>query len=500
MSKNDVKKEEKMKNEQKSKKKSSQFSFLDKRSTQYGSNMILMIIAVLGVLVLINFIAGKRLPRTDFTKNQQFTLSEQSKKILDEVDQPIKIVGFYQSSSSLKSNTEDLLKEYAAVNENISYEFVDPDRERAKAKLYNVTQYNSLVLEKGEKRELLISSAESDITSAIIRLVKDERKKVYFVTGHNEKSLSGDDQNTSYALIKEELEKQIYDVAEVSLLAEGGIPDDAAVLVLAGPQVQMSEEEQAVLRKYINERKGKVLFMLDPVLDLGEKVDAETGVGLTDLLNEFGIAYSDGLVVDRVNNYFGDASTLVVGEYATHQITQGLDNILLPVVSKVGRAESVPENWTVTELMSSSVDSWLENNKTETLADFTEGEDEVGPIPLAVVAQEVSPADAKAEENQEQEPEKARIVVIGDSDFAVDPFVNPAVGVYNAELFVNTINWLAADEDLISILPKDVQPAQVTLTGNQARWILYATVGIMPLIVAIVGTSLILKRKRKRKR
>lgn len=491
-------KSEKNMSEKKTKKEGG-ISFFDKRSTQYGSNMLLMVIAVLGILILINFIAGKNLTRTDFTKNQQFTLSEQSKKILEDVNEPISIVAFYQASSPLKDSAEDLLKEYSASNDNISYEFVDPDQNVAKAKLYNIVQYNTLVVEKGEKRESVLSSAESDITSAIIRIVKDERKKLYFVTGHGEKSLQPGDERTSYANIKSELEKQIYDIEEISLLSEGGIPEDASVVVMAGPKNQINDDEKNVLRSYINNRNGKVLFLLDPVLDLGESVDAETGLGMKDFLNEFGIDYGDGLVVDRVGNLFGDASAVVVNEYAPFQITQGLSQVVLPVVAKVGKAESIPENWNVTELATSSVDSWLENNKTETLADFSEEEDETGPISIAAVAQEITPTDNK-EGDEQSEEEKARIVVIGDSDFAVDPFTDPTFGAFNAELFINSVNWLAAEEDLISIRPRSNESSTVTLTGSQARWILYATVGIMPLLVGIVGVSLYVRRKGKRKR
>lgn len=495
----DTKKE--VKKESKKEKKSSLYaSFFDKRSTQYGSNMVLMVIAVLGVLILVNYIAGKELPRTDVTKNQQYTLSDQSKKILSGIEDEIKVVAFYQGDSSLRSTLEDLVTEYQSVNENITLDFVDPDREPAKARLYNVIQYNTIILEKGEKRETVLTATESDLTSGILKITRDERKKVYFIEGHGEKDIEGTEENTAYRLVKQELEKQVYDVAKTSLVAEGGIPEDADVVVLAGPRVAISDQEKDVLRSYINDRNGRILMLLDPLLDLGTDVNAETGVGLTEFLAEFGIEYGDGLVVDRQANYFGDASSLVVVDYATQQITQGLDRVLLPVVAKVGQAENIPENWQVTELMNSTIDSWLENNKTATVADFSEGEDEQGPISLAVAAQEIDPvADKEAEEGAEAE-EKARMVVIGDSDFAVDPFVNPNLGVFNVELLVNSVNWLAAEEDLIAILPKEPQRAEVALTGSQSQVIFYSTVIGMPLVVGLVGVVLIVRRKRKRKR
>lgn len=498
MNKKDEKMQENVKNKKDMKKK--QFSFFDKRSTQYGSNMILMVIAVFGVLVLVNYIAGKELPRTDLTKDKQFTLSDQSKKIIADINEPIKVTAFFEASSPQKTIVEDLLTEYSAENENISVEYIDPDKSPAKVQLYGVVQYNTLVLEKGEKKEIVISSAESNITSAMLKLVRDERKKIYFTTGHGEKQINGTEQNTSYSLIRAELEKQIYDVEEISLLGGAGIPEDADVLVVAGPKNRVNDDEVGILRKYINERHGKILFLLDPLLDQGSELDAETGVGLTGLLNEYGIEYGDGLVVDRVGNYFNDASTLVVdkNKYARHQITQGLERVLFPVTSKVSQSEKLPENWTVTELMTSTIDSWLENNKTEITAAFSEEEDEKGPISIGAVAQEISPTDAKDSEDASSE-EKARLVVIGDSDFPVDPFVNPSLGVYNADLFVNAINWLAAEEELISILPKNPTPSEITLTGTQSQIIFYITVIVMPLVVGVIGFVLIFKRKRKRK-
>ncbi len=498
MNKKDEKKQETA--TEKSEMKKKQFSFFDKRSTQYGSNMILMVIAVFGVLVLVNYIAGKELPRTDLTKDKQFTLSDQSKKIIADISEPIKVTGFFEASSQQKSIVEDLLTEYSAENSNISVEYVDPDKAPAKVQQFGITQYNTLVLEKGDKKELVTTSAESDITSAMLKLARDERKKVYFITGHGEKEINGTDQNTSYALIRAELEKQIYDVAEISLLSGAGIPEDADVVIVAGPKNRINDDEVDILRKYIHEQHGKILFLLDPLLDQGSDLDAEIGIGLTTLLSEVGIEYGDGLVVDRVGNYFNDASTLVVekNKYARHQITQGLERILFPVTSKASQSEKLPENWTVTELMTSTVDSWLENNKTETTAAFSEVEDEKGPISIGAVAQEVPPTDEKDTEDGLSE-EKARVVVIGDSDFPVDPFVNPSLGVYNADLFVNTVNWLAAEEELISILPKNPTPSEITLTGTQSQIIFYVTVIGMPLIVGVIGFILIFKRKRKRK-
>ncbi|MBU1119122.1 GldG family protein [Patescibacteria group bacterium] len=466
--------------------------FFDKRSTQYGTNSILLIVAVLGILILVNYIAQKEVYRVDVTKNKQYTLSDQTKNVLDQVDEEIKIIAFYTDSTGAKQEVQDLVEEYKALNSNITLEFIDPDKNPGTARQYGISRYNAIIIEKGDKSEELSSATESELTSGILRLVKDDTKKVYFLTGHGDKSVTSTEQTKAYGMIKNELEKQIYTVEELSIISTQGIPEDAAVVILAGPTVEISDKEKEVMRDYIVNRKGKVLFLFDPL------IDTSAGLNMGDFLNEFGLAYKDGVVIDQAQGYYGDALTPVVQKdgFESHQITQKQELVYFPGVSNAGKAESVPEGWAVTELARSTATSWLESDTTKTEVGFGEGDIE-GPVSLIAVAQEVVPTDQKEGEESSDDKDSARIVLVGDSDFALDAIIGSDIGLFNRDLFLNMVNWLTADEDLISILPKEAVTSEVALTGTQSKVIFCLIVFGMPAIFVVVGIVVIVRRKRK---
>lgn len=466
--------------------------FFDKRSTKYGTNTILLIIAVLGIVVLINYIAQKEVYRIDVTKNKKYSLSDQTEKVLNKLNEDVQVIAFYTDNSPERQTLRDLIKEYSAKNSRIKLEFVDPEKNPGEANRNQVSRYNTIILKKGEKKEEITSATESDLTSGILRLIKDETKIVYFLTGHGEKETLGTDEKKSYNLIKTELEKQIYQVNSLSLITDQKVPDDASIVVIAGPTIALDDREKEALKTYINDRKGKVMFMLDPLAETGN--DLKMG----EFLKEFGLNYNHGIVIDPKANFWGDVATPLVTDFTSHQITEGQKVAFFAGSAEASRAESVSEKWSVTELGRTSGSAWLETNTVEKAVKFDDGSDKKGPISILAVAQEADPAGLKNEENKDQNKEKARVVLIGDSDFALDIFLSTDQGQFNRDLFVNIINWLEAEEDLISILPKEESTKEVTLTGNQQKIIFYGTVIGMPVIVGIAGIVVFIKRKKKK--
>ncbi|MBU1167675.1 GldG family protein [Patescibacteria group bacterium] len=472
-------------------------NFFDKRSTKYSLNTFLLIVLLLGILILVNFIAQKRITRIDLTKNKQYSLSDQSKKIIKDVDEDIELIGFYDTGSAGSQEFEDLAKEYQAQNAKVSYKVLDPKRKRTEAISYGVTAYPVIIIKKGDLNEEIDAATETEITSGLIRLIKGEKKKIYFISGHGEKEIEGSDPSTSYSVLKQALENQIYEIDTINLQTVQDIPEDADLVIMAGPKVALTDQEKEVLRKYIHQRQGKFFALLDPRLESGNDI------GVTDLLGEVGINWNDGIVVDLKNSVAEDVATLPLDDLTTHQITEKTPGILVIGTSAASQAESVPEKWSVTEIIKTKDTAWLEKTITKEASQetiqFNEGEDIRGPVSVLVLAKEVDPTDTKGENSQSDQQDKARVAVLGDSDLVVDYLAMSGPGQYNKDLVLNTVNWLTAQEDLISISPKDKTNPEVTLTTSQSWLVLILTTALMPLLVVIIGIWVFLKRRKRKK-
>jgi len=295
-----------------------------------------------------------------------------------------------------------------------------------------------------------------------------------------------------YATIKDLLEREGYLVKKLSLITEKKIPEDADVLVVAGPKEKILEKELSLIEKYLDEG-GKLFALIDPLNEV--KSDSN----IKGLLKDWGIVIEDGVVIDPAKYFWTDVGSPVIEKWETHQITAGISPAFFSGAIRVDRASEHPENVEVSPLAKTSNDSWLEKDLDSGKAKFDEGKDVKGPITIAMVVQGINHLDEEAEESEDKKDDSKypRIVVVGDSDFANNIF-SDSLG--NFDFFVNSVNWLAEDENLISIRPKQEEQRTVTLTGTQSKIVFYLTVLGMPLLVIIIGAGVWLDRKRKEKR
>ncbi|MFA6296687.1 MAG: Gldg family protein [Patescibacteria group bacterium] len=461
---------------------------LGARQTKFGSNTLVLILALLGILILVNYIVRKESGtlRYDMTKNKQFTLSDQTKKVLQNVNDDVNITIFYQTDNPSRAQLQNLLSEYQAKNSRIKFEFVDPDKNPTKAREFGITRYGTIIFKKGDKTEQTTGFSESDITSSILKLSKDGKKVVYFMIGHKEKDLSLTSEK-GYSSIKNTLEKENFEIKNLNLTTVSKVPDDASVVILAGPQKALLDKEKESLKKYLDEKDGKLFALIDPRKEIKEDVK------VNDLLNNYGINLTDGLVIDPTKAFFGDVAAPVVEKWESHQITEGLSAAFFPGVQMVSKGDKTPENILVNDLGKSSNDSWLENNLDTEKVKYDAGSDKKGPISIGTAAHQTKKV---KEGDQEVAKEGLRIVVIGDSDFAVNGY---ETFLGNQDLFVNSLHWLASEEELISIRPKEEEQRTVALTGSQGRIIFYLTVVIMPLTAIGVGIYVWSRRRKTRR-
>lgn len=478
------------------------------RRLHYGSSAVFSTVVFLAILVVVALIAERHPLRADLTETGQFSLSEQSRKILASIQEPVTIKAFFASGASDGSRAKDLLETYRYYNKNIQYEFIDPDREPQLARQYEIRDYGVLVVEGLGRRETVPRADEEALTNALFKLTRDEDKTLYFLTGHGERSVEDMNKN-GYSSAKSALARENYQVKPLNLMQQPQVPDDAAVVIVAGPEKTLFPEEIKSLEAYLLQG-GKVVFFLDPQKD----------GGVRSLVEKYGVDLGDDVIIDKLSRVFGGSYLMpVVTQYGSHKITQGFNvATFYSEARSVHAAKSPPDGVTVVTLASTSENAWAETDLERLFrgeASFEEGTDKAGPVSLGVLAavdtkkfvQKNAPAPAPKEgsggsETTEKEaadsqskPTLGYLVVFGDSDF-VD---NTHFGVSgNGDLFLNMVHFLAEEETLITIEPRKHKAQTLMLTENQARLVFWTSMVGVPMMVVLVGFGVYRVRRSQR--
>ena len=446
---------------------------ISKRSLQYGSNVLVQVIVFIAIIGLLAFITTRRHFRSDWTKNKLFSLADQTETLVGGLKKEVKATAFYRSSE--QRSAQDLLDEYAFRSGNFKYEFVDPDEKPQIARQYNINKYNTVVVESGVKRETIEDLTEANLTNAILKVTREQDKVIYFLTGHGERSIS-EEGAEGYKSAVDAIRKENHIVRELNLarkIGEGtGVPDSCTVLVIAGPKTNLFPAEEDSIKSYVD-NGGKLLVLLDP-----EWPD-EIGT----FLQNYKVTVGKDMVVDAsgMGRLFGagPGMPLVTSYDRSIPITQDFNVMTFyPYTSSVTPMED-KGGYDIKPLLKTSENSWAEKDFASRQVEFNEGRDIAGPVTIAVLIE------------KKTGDKKTAIVVFGDSDFAKNGYFK---NQGNSDLFLNTINYLAEEEDMITIRPKEIDDRRVTLTQANVRTIFYTVVIAIPLLVIIAGVVFYIKR------
>ena len=454
------------------------------RQARFGTLAAASVLVVLGILIAINYLSTKYNKRWDLTAARQFSLSDQSKKVLQDLKEPVRIRVFARSGDF--ERFRDRLDEYTYHSKQVSVEYIDPERRPGVAQQYGVTSLGTIVLDYKGRNEKITSDGEQDLTNGLIKLIQGRTPKIFFTQGHGERDVMAADR-TGYNSISAALTAANYVVEKIVVAQATEIPADADVLVIAGPKTDFLGQEIDLLKAYLA-RGGKLFVMLDPVL----KPDQPQPAMLQALLKDWGIEAGHDVVLDVSG--MTDPSVPVAAAYPSHAITQDFGLLTAyPVARSMAPVEGGVNGRTAQKLVETGPRSWAESNlkslsgEEPAKADDT---DKKGPITLAAaVSGPATNAPAPKEPPKPGETPKqteARIVAFGDSDFAS----NGWLGVQgDRDLFLNTINWLAQQENLISIRAKDPEDRRITLTADQERLIFYLSVLVVPGLILLAGVQ-----------
>ena len=457
------------------------------RQARYGTLAAASVVLVLAILTAINYLSTRHNKRWDLTGGQQYSLSDQTKKVLAELKDPVHVRVFARSEDFQRYR--DRLDQYTYQSKLISAEYIDPDKKPAVAQQLGITQVPTIVFEYKGRNEKATNDAEQDLTNALIKVVTGRTPKIYFTQGHGEKDTASADQATGYNGITTALTSSNFVVDKLVLAQQDAVPADADMVIIAGPKTDFLAPEIDALKKYLA-RGGKLFVMLDPVV----KPDQPQPTALIALLKDWGITADNDVVLDVSGMgklaLGTDASVPVAANYPSHPITDNF-NLLTgyPLARSMTPVEGGVNGHTAQRLVETSAKSWGETDIKSLSSGGAKPDDSdiKGPVSVAaaVSGAVTTPPDAAKPAADDKKPE-TRIVAFGDSDFASNGWLGlPG----NRDLFLNAVNWLAQQENLIAIRPKDPEDRRVTLTADQERRIFYLTVLIVPGLVLLAGVQ-----------
>jgi ABC-type uncharacterized transport system involved in gliding motility auxiliary subunit len=450
------------------------------RQARYGSNALILSLAFVGILVVTNYLVYQNPKRWDLTEDKQYTLAKETLDTLNTLQEPVLAKAFFTARTSTDT-AKTLLDQYKFYsNGKFDYEFIDPDANPVAAQEANITRDGTVVLTMGGRQEPVTIVSEQELTAALIRLMNPESRAVYFLTGHGELNPEGSG-DQSYALVKRTLESKNYTVKTLNLLADQQIPEDAKVIVIAGPQKPLAAEEVDLLNLYLADGGALIVAEEPPVLtDFGSAPDPLANY----LAETWGIILGNDLVVDQSSNQ----PTFAVGsEWGSHAITQQLTGYvcIMPTARSVTLA-TAPSGVSQSTLVSTSKRAWAETNLDALQGDNPQAApdqnaDILGPVPLAAAAENFDT--------------KARIVVFGDADFATDSFF---VAYANGDFFINSVDWAVGQENLINLTPKDTtQRFMAPPQSATMNLILLGTVVVLPGLALLGGIIVFFQRRRR---
>lgn len=494
-----------MKNQQKS----HEFSFVRRLR---AVNTTLQILFSIGLALAINYLAANYYKRYDITSAAKYSLAAESKAYIQELTEEVHIIITLPNDSDIpeiariQSDLRKLTREYQANARRkgkayINVEFVDIHRQRGRARelinRYGIEKENVLFVASADKvieielPELYNATegkpsgfrGEQAITSAILEVTNEKAPKLYFLSGHGEMRIDSVDPLRGLSQMGNFLRERSYICESLDLTLSDGIPEDADLVIIAAPQASLLPEEVDILRRYLRDRNGRLIIFLDP----GRLH------GMDDLFYDWGVMVEDLAVIDIDPKYRTQSGDLIIRHFSKHPIS----NLLLEYAGSAYFGQPRPiridplakedPRLRVDYLIGTSKQSWAERDfRTQAPLQYDADRDIPGPISIATASMRSARTELGIS------IPGGRVVTFGNSDF----IANNRFKTYgNYTLFINAVNWSLNRSKLLNISTRPLESYEIIMSQSALQNML-ATFAVLPGVIALVGLSIYLIRRR----
>jgi ABC-type uncharacterized transport system involved in gliding motility auxiliary subunit len=439
---------------------------------------------VVGILFVANYLVfnnpGILNEPWDFTEDKANTLAPETLDVLAALPEKVTATAFYTNNLN-PAPAEELLQKFKAnSNGKFDYTFGNPDLDPIAAREAGITGDGKILLQMSETKEVASFVSESELVRSLIRVISPEPRAVYFLEGHGEAGVGGVSGDRAMSIAASTMESKNYTVDTINLLSSSSIPEDAEVIIIAGPQKPLTNAEVNLLKKYVD-TGGALLIMQDPPF-FTEFGDAEDPLAQY-LQSDWGIVLNNDLIFDFASQQPLNAISAGAN---VHPITQNLTvnyAVIMPRARSISIEVLSSQDVVVTPLMYTSSQSWGETQLNEASEEyqFDEGVDTLGPLNMAVAGENISSG--------------GRVVVFGNSYFTVDGNFD----VYgNGNIFINAVDWAAEQDDLPGITTRPTTE-RVFTPPSQIGFLILVLVAVIvvPGMVVFSGISSWLARRKR---
>ncbi|MCC8013830.1 MAG: GldG family protein [Eubacterium sp.] len=470
--------------------------FSDKRF-RYGTYSTLSALVVIAIAVVVNLIAGKINYKKDLTPNAVFAITDETKSVLDGLEDDVTIYALYQTGQEDSVITQ-ILDQYDNASGKIKTETKDPVLYPQFVEKYTdggSISTGSLIVESGDRYKVVPVSdlyntgtdyltgesknevtAEAKITGAIQYVTADSLPVIYAVTGHNEMTLSdlGSD-------LADKLETANIEVRDLNLFDED-IPEDCAILMLTTPQTDYTADEAEKVKKYLA-ADGRALFMVDYQYNTFENLDS--------ILADYGLSLNNPIIFEADANYqYQNYPTAILPDIAIHDATEGLSQIRVLLTTAYGITQTADKRvaTTVEPLLSTSASAFGKNTEDETIT-MQEG-DTAGPFDVAVAVTDSTYTDTQ---------HITKLVVCSGYYYLLFAQADALVSGGNSDFIEGCIKWLndKTDYESVSIRSKSLENDTFYTDYAQYERVKYICVIILPLFIIGYGFVIWLSRRNK---
>lgn len=453
--------------------------FFTMKTTKEGLSMGTLIVLMVAVLMVVNYLGVKHYKTWDFSTTKTNTLSEQSIKLVKDLNSELKVLFFYkkgvEGNEENRRQFRELIKKYQDASNKIQLDFVEVNERPDLAKDYGVDKGSGVVfLDHEGHRNRVEKIDEQEFTSALVKVTRKEAKNIYFTVGHGEKDLNEKREALGLGSLKVMLENNRYTVKELPLIQNPKIPEDADVVVIAGPVQGFQDFEIAALEAYL--KSGGSLFLA---------LEAQNSVGLEKLTQKIGISLENNYVLNVVETVVGrglnQGPTMGAVFSSTNKITKsfGRGEVTVFRYPQSLKKTEAPQGIAVDEIVKTS-------NNAMAFESMQFGADK--PEESYTLVADVTGRWPGNDENAKP----FSVIIAGDVDFISNQMLYQNL---NRDLLLNSIASLAKEENLISITPKEPEATKLLMTETKFAVFLFAF--IIPLPLFLLGTSIGLWLRRR---
>ena len=472
--------------------------------------ILLYTVGMVGVFVALAYLSMRFPVRFDLTTTRAFSLSEPTVQMLKRLDKPVHVVFF---NDPMMRDTVEIYQQMARETDKLTVEFYDPMLNPAQARMRGVEFAGTAIYESEGRKMQVNGPTETDIANGIVRISQGVQQTVCFLDGHGEPdpfSLESHDHSEGnpghshgigakvvnherhgMAKARIGLETLNYAVKKISLLQAGADLKQCTVLVIAGPKSPLLENEIKSIDRYLADG-GNAFVMLDPFIR----------TGLEPVVREFGVILDDDIVIDEASHFWTDVSAPAVTDYNRHEITRDLPLTFYPGARSLSPTPQRVPGTSVRPVVNSSKGSYGGTNRDR--VEFNKDKDQAGPLTIMVtvirnqefvestqsvtgdrrVKNEERPSPLQPGTQPDARIKNSRVIVVGDSDFATNSFFH-ILG--NGTLFLNGVNYLAAQENLIGLEPRTFDLPRVNLSNRQMKGTFVLSIILIPALMAVIG-------------